>query len=390
MSPPVDVLIHVQHLLGIGHLMRAATLARAMSRRGLALVFVSGGLPVAGLDVGQARFVQLPPLQAGDAAFSFLADAEGRRVGGEVMAARRDQLLSLLEASRPKAILTEMFPFGRRALRIELLAMIEAARRQAQTPRIVSSVRDILNHPISAGKTDWIVETANRWYDLVLVHGDPDFISLERTFPRLKDLTCRIAYTGYVAPEPLAEPPGACGPGREVLVSAGGGAVGLPLLNTAIRARPLTRLADQPWRILVGPSLSERDLRSLAENAPDGVIVERPRRDFRSLLGRARLSISQGGYNTLIEVLQAGVPAVVVPFAEAGENEQTERAMALAERGLVTLTEAHGLTPVRLAQAVDRASPAGAPGDSKARDLDTAGAERSAEIMARLIQEVTS
>ncbi len=393
MSPRVDVLLHVQHLLGIGHLTRAATLARAMSRRGLTLVLVSGGLPVAGLDVGQARFVQLPPLRAGDAAFSFLADARGRPVAGEVKAARRDQLLSLLEDCRPKAILTEMFPFGRRALRFELLPMIEAARRQAQVPKIVSSVRDILNHPIPAEKTDWIVETANRWFDLVLVHGDPDFIPLDRTFPRLRDLACKVAYTGYVAAEiPVAtraESTEDHGIGREVLVSAGGGAVGLPLLTNAVRARPLTRLADLPWRILVGPGLSDREFRSLADGAPDGVIVERPRRSLRSLLGRARLSVSQGGYNTLVEVLQAEVPAVVVPFAEDGETEQTQRATALAERGLVTLVESDGSTPAGLARAIDLAVPDKAPKGSTSRALDTAGAERSAEIMAQLIQEKT-
>ncbi len=42
MSAP-KVLFYVQHLLGIGHLKRATTLARAMNDLGLKVTLVSGG-----------------------------------------------------------------------------------------------------------------------------------------------------------------------------------------------------------------------------------------------------------------------------------------------------------------------------------------------------------
>src|SRR3546814_1376067 len=68
--------------------------------------------------------------------------------------------------------------------------------------------------------------------------------------------------------------------------------------------------------------MPEDDFRASAASAPDGVAVERARSDFVDLLCRARLSISQGGYNTLMEVLATGVPGVVVPFAGGSETEQ--------------------------------------------------------------------
>ena len=71
------VFIWVQHLLGIGHLMRMAHIARHLAAKGWQVDLASGGLPVEGLDVGAARFHQLAPLKAADAAFSGLADAEG-------------------------------------------------------------------------------------------------------------------------------------------------------------------------------------------------------------------------------------------------------------------------------------------------------------------------
>ena len=56
------VFFYVQHLLGIGHLRRAAVLARALAAGGFDVLLVSGGAPVR-LDVGRARRHQLPPLE---------------------------------------------------------------------------------------------------------------------------------------------------------------------------------------------------------------------------------------------------------------------------------------------------------------------------------------
>jgi predicted glycosyltransferase len=97
----------------------------------------------------------------------------------------------------------------------------------------------------------------------------------------------------------------------------------------------------------------EKDFAGLVKLAGDGVVVERSRPDFPALLANCELSISQGGYNTLMETMQAGARAVVVPFAEGGESEQTLRARLLAERGLLEVVEA--LSPGALAAAVERA-----------------------------------
>ena len=58
------VFFHVQHLLGIGQLRRAATLARALADGGFDVLLVSGGAPVQGLAMCAALFHQLPPLRS--------------------------------------------------------------------------------------------------------------------------------------------------------------------------------------------------------------------------------------------------------------------------------------------------------------------------------------
>ena len=110
--------------------------------------------------------------------------------------------------------------------------------------------------------------------------------------------------------------------------------------------------------------------------------VERFRPDFTALLRQARLSISQGGYNTLMEVLDAGLRAVVVPYAGGLETEQTLRANRLAARGLVEVVDEGDLGAGSLAAAVRRAL--GKPPPAGLAGLDTGGAAAAAEALRRL------
>lgn len=376
------VLFYVQHLLGIGHLKRAATLCRAFEAAGLDVTLVSGGQVVPGLDAGAADFVQLSPLRSPDGSFRNLVNEDDEIIDDEFRDARRRTLLDTFEKVRPDIIMTELFPFGRRQLGFEILPLLEAAHKMQPRPCVVSSVRDILVEPGKPERITEMLDRVERFYDLVLVHGDPDFVAFHETFPPAHRIADRIRHTGYVV-----EPPAGKGdrdtPGRdEVIVSAGGGALSEPLFRAAIAARRLTRLKDAPWRLLAGHALPEKSFRSLKACAPDGVIVERARPDFIALLSNCALSISQGGYNTVMDVLAAGARGVIVPYAGGMETEQTLRAARLHARGVIQVIAEADLTPERLAQSVETAldrPPAHAAG------LDLNGAEKSAQILARLV-----
>jgi predicted glycosyltransferase len=169
-----------------------------------------------------------------------------------------------------------------------------------------------------------------------------------------------------------------------VLVSTGGGAVAGPMIDAVLGARPLTRLKTRTWRILAGHNLPEAAFRAYRKQAGDGVTLERARPDFLDLLARAELSISQAGYNTVMEILAAGPPAVVVPFAGGAETEQSLRADLLAERGLLTVVEEAGLDGPALAEGIDRAlARRGTARPSVA--LVTDGAARTADMLARML-----
>jgi predicted glycosyltransferase len=76
-----------------------------------------------------------------------------------------------------------------------------------------------------------------------------------------------------------------------------------------------------------------------------------------------------------MELIAAGCPAVIVPFAEGSESEQGLRGRLLADRGILQLVEPEALTPARLAAAIDQAS---APA---ALSLDLDGAAGTARIL---------
>lgn len=348
------VFFYVQHLLGIGHLRRATTLARALVAGGFDVLLVSGGAPVEGLDLGGARFHQLPPVRAANARLKELAQLDGTPVDETFRAARTRRLLDVFDAEQPDVLLTEQFPFGRTQLRFELLPLLDAAQDRASAPWIVSSVRDVLRRSASPARVDEMVATFEA-FDAVLIHADPALVRLDESFPAWPDIQDRALYTGYVAEsDPARVPQGSFGVG-EVIVSAGGGAVGMPLLQAAIAARPMTGLANRKWRLLVGPNVLAADQTALRAAATDGIVVEPARADFPSLLRNAALSISQAGYNTVVETLCHADRAVLVPFGTARETEQADRARVLVERGMVASVPPDTLTPENLAAAITRA-----------------------------------
>jgi predicted glycosyltransferase len=378
----IRVLFYVQHLLGIGHQRRAATLTRAFARHGMEVTLVSGGHEIPGLDLGGARLAQLPPTRATDLYFKNLVDENDRPIDEAWKQRRIDMLLETWRRHDPDVLLFELFPFGRRQMRFEIIPLLEAATAGAKRPLIVSSVRDILVGQHKPERNDEMVGLVERWFDKVLVHGDPDLVPFERTFPHAARIHDRLHYTGYVVDETGRRgPPGSPGDG-EVLVSAGGGAVGEALLRAAILARPLSSARDLPWRVLLGVNVEPPVLAGLQQLATPGVTVERARGDFPSLLMNGRLSISQGGYNTMMEVLAAQIRAVVVPYAGGIETEQTLRARLLAERGRLELVDEKTMTPEAIAAAVDRALAGPPPSTAK---LDTNGAKASARLLAEWV-----
>jgi predicted glycosyltransferase len=383
---PKRVLFHVQYLLGIGHLQRSLRIAEALLDAGVAVTMAQGGPPVpeiaraSGIDI-----VQLPPIRARDATFA-LSDEAGAPVTDALRGARRATLLAAVAAARPDAVVIEGFPFARRAFRFELDPLIAAA--QAAGAPVICSVRDIPTVRPDPARLAEIVARVERDFTTVLVHGDADFIPFDVAFPAAPQIADRLHYTGYVTAAPggprasrTSAAAAPASPEGEVLVSVGGGgAGGRALLAAALAARRAGCLAERPWRILAGTSLPEAEFAAVRDAAPAGVTIERFRADFPTLLTRCHVSVSQSGYNTVLDLLAARTRAVLVPFSAERETEQQIRAEHLAARGAAVLLRESDLSAATLGAAIERA----AGHEPRPIALATDGARRSAALITGL------
>ncbi|MBL4720113.1 MAG: glycosyl transferase [Alphaproteobacteria bacterium] len=356
------ILFYVQHILGVGHQTRAAAIARALRAAGLEVTYVTGGSEDLALDLNGATIVQLPPTRATDASFKTLVDENGHPIDANWEQRRRSLLLETFQNTAPDAVLIEGYPFARRRFQFELLPLLKAAKARG-TP-VAISVRDILVQKKNPDRVQETIDIVNTYCTTVLVHGDPAFIAFDETFPAADAIADKIQYTGYISsdsntPNALISPPRK----REgVVVSVGGGAVGAPLVRAALAARPLTRFRDAPWRIITGPNFPKSERLKLS--APEGVTLETFSTRFRDMLAQSALSVSQAGYNTIMDLLATETPAVLAPFSQDGETEQSVRAKLLAnEAGFNVVSEA-ALTPSRLARAIDETALKHAPDPS--------------------------
>ncbi|MEF2553690.1 glycosyltransferase [Aurantimonas sp. A2-1-M11] len=370
------VLFHVQHLLGVGHLRRGELLSDAMAKQGLSVTVALGGLPVAEMPFASAHVVQLPPAHIDGANFKTLYDADGQPITDAWRAARRDALLALYDEVRPDIVLLEMFPFGRWRFKFELVPLLERASRDKPRVRCVTSVRDILvetKHPERAAKG---AALARAHLDAVLVHSDPSLFAFAQTYPHAREIDDLIRYTGYVT-EPAER--GAADDNGEVIVSAGGGAAAGMLMRTVMAARPHTPLADRVWRFLTGPRLTEDEFQALAAAADARTIVKRFETNFQERLDGCALSISQAGYNTVMNLLRAEARAVVVPYDEGEETEQWFRADRMGKMGLLSVVPTSQLSATTMAAAVTDAWRR-SPGERPSIDLE--GAANAAAMIA--------
>ncbi len=365
------VFIWVQHLLGLGHYSRACTLTAALRDGGFDVTLASGGVTPPNSVPERVTFVQLPPARAKDELFDELVDANGALVDQSWHDTRRAALLAAFERSNPDVVITETFPFGRRLLNFELHALIDTARARRPKPLIVASLRDILQRPRKNDRATAMVAYAHTHYDALLIHGDSSIVRLEESFAETTKLTDLFNYTGYICGAPSSNSAAS----NEILVSAGGGAAGKTLIETALKARAHSKNKHRPWTFVTGP------LTDHLQPAGENVTIVRSLPDFRRRLARAAVSISQAGYNTLVEAVAAGTPTLAVPFETDREKEQRLRAEKFAERGWISLMHQRDITPETLAIQIDTL----AESKRKPAQIDLNGGAQSAAILKQLL-----
>lgn len=318
------ILLYVQSLLGRGHLVRAANLARALSRD-FEIFLIDGGGSVP--FVGDVKRASLPIIRS-DIGFTELVDGAGLLVDEHYKQRRRDLLLRHYDDFCPDIVIVESYPLARRGFAFELEPLLLKAG--ADKVLRICSVRDILVFDGNFRKQESILQKLKN-IDRVWVHGDKEFCALERSMPFASEFCDKIIYSGYIAPEVLLSERVAT---NRVVVSGGGGAAALLFYQQLLVLAE--QLPQYEWLFLLGENFGVPDF---GAGKPSYISCEHNSADFHLLLQTAKVSISQAGYNTVMDIILCGAPSLLLAFTgeQGAESEQPLRATLLQDLGRVKI-----------------------------------------------------
>jgi predicted glycosyltransferase len=368
------VLLYCEVNRGLGHWVRTATIAKGFSKRFQTVLVCTGDFRD---DIEIPPDIELVRFQRGA---HYPSPTKKSGWGTD--------LIELLARVRPQAILIEYFPFGRTQSAVYLVPFLRAARTMQPSPLILSSVRDIQEQCLmEQEKFDRrVVQTVNRLYDGVLVHSDPQLIQLQETFALASQLQKPVLHTGFVTaqmPLPLRRTTDA---ENTCLISVGGGGGGESVLRVAVHCAKLGLFpSDMTVHVAAGSLIPEEVWQELVQETAGLPQFKLTRwlPNMKDEMRKACVSVSRCGYNTALDLMATGVRALVIPFVETEEDEQTYRARKMEALGLVRVLEEGYLTPERLATEVAATRTF----EPRRLNVDMEGAGRTVDLVEAMVEQ---
>lgn len=347
------IVYYCQHVLGVGHFHRSLEICKALARNHETHMILGG--PKVELHDSTIGYFQLPGLEM-DKNFQNLRPCDPTLSLEQVKKDRSDQLFSFISSLSPDIFIIELYPFGRKAFRFELDPVLQGIKVGSLPSCLVfCSLRDILVEREDQEKFEKrVLATFNNYFHGLLIHADDELMSLETTFSRASELIPPVRYTGYVTPrsrlmgrQQKRKELGLHPNDRLIVVSIGGGNVGHELLEACLDAFGHINQKNYFLQIFTGPYSENSLLEHLKENTCSRVTITRFTNNFSNWLAAADLSVSMAGYNTCMNVLAEGVPALLYPFNQ--NSEQRMRAEKLLSHHALHLLAPQELHPTSLA-----------------------------------------
>ncbi|MDE2133698.1 MAG: hypothetical protein KGM97_04480 [Alphaproteobacteria bacterium] len=390
LARPPRVFLYSHDTYGLGHLRRNLAIAEHLLAREPAFsVRLLTGSPVIGswtlpegLDV-----TALPPVVK--TGVETYAPRDSTLPFGLVKAYREALILGAVIAERPDIFLVDHAPAGMNA---ELLSTLAFIRREIPGTQVMLGLRDIIDSPGTVREI-WdqqgIIPLLENLYDRILVYGSRLLFDVVENYGIPARVAAKLSYCGYVARPRKRAGSAPIGAQPVFLVTAGGGEDGYFLMEAYLKALAILPAGLARSRIVTGPLMSaaqRRALDALAAGDPDIEIISSTT-DLPTMLEQADLVIAMGGYNTSVEIVASGKPAILVPRA-APRAEQRMRAAMLAQLGLVLSLEQGPELDVRLARLVETAL-AGTKSRAPRYALDLDGASRVGDLFEAVTQAET-
>jgi predicted glycosyltransferase len=349
----VRSLLFCNEMMGLGHLRRGLVVASSLvsSHEDSTALVITGSHALGAMQVPAGVDVMKLPTAAVDAQSAWLAStvrppARLAIASGDIQELRAQLSLAAVRSFQPDVVLVDYSPLGRDG---DLIPALEWLRAENECTTALG-LWEVSDRHDQSQWTPERIAAVRGLYDLVIIYGEPSSDDVRVGLLRAAGIP--VETTGVIGAAPVARGAEDLGVGY-LLVTAGGGADGYPLLHTAlaaIRERPL----PVPAVLVAGPLMPREQFAELIRTARGlDARVYRVRTDMDAVIAGARAVVSMAGYNTVAELLGSGKPALLVPRTFP-RDEQLRRARRWATTGRLDLLEPDGLTPGQLREALGR------------------------------------
>jgi predicted glycosyltransferase len=351
------IVLYFQSMVGLGHYLRGREIGRALGSRGHRVIWLCGGRRVEEPAPPGVEMVDLPGLVMAHN-YSLPTASEPGRSLDEVRRERIKRIKQVFAGQTVDMFLVDLFPFGRRQMKFELLPTLERIHKGSWgNIKVACSLRDVIEPNFNFKKdARRALGLLHYYFDHLLLHADPAVQPMKNTFRYADDIEIPIHYTGYVTSHPspdardrLRGQMGLSPEDKLIITSLGAGAAGEELLGAVMQAHALLP-GQPPVHLLMstGPRLAEPLAGQLTRRAAaqSRVRLTPFMNDFADHLAAADLSISLAG-TSVLTALAAGVSILALPFQN---EEQPQRAQYLADLGVIGQLTEEDLEPQRLAQ----------------------------------------
>jgi len=380
---PKKIIFYCQHSIGIGHLIRSFALVSSLHKT-FQVCLISGGEFPKGLPIPSGiEFIQLPPV--GINQNNCLEAIESNEPVYRVMKQRQKIIVNYYKEFEPDFLITEFFPFGKIQFLGELSPVLKLIKNKEKQTKVLCSLRDVLEPSFNNSKLgpDFGVKIINEFYDAILVHGDKDFITLDKSFTQIDRIKAPLFYTGYVTNltyqqkikrEDFSE----------IVLSAGGGKIAYPFIFKIVNSFIKYGFGEKiQLRIITGPMFPIEKFKELKTRVCNqrNIILHHSVESVHDYWKKAKLSISSGGYNTLIELISSKIPALVAPYRNETNSEQELRSSILEQKGLIKMMYYEDLNEEEISREVSNAllfTPS-------EQQIDLEGADKTRKILESLV-----
>ena len=389
MAKPV-LMYCLKHDSGTSSSARAVTIANRLCHRFEVVIVADTRLPASLYVDPRIDFVELPPI--GGQPRSSATNGNGTNGNGSKPAllqsdiARRGALfLERYSRIKPDVILIEEYPIGDNPLCGSLMPMLERIRfGYPASPLVVGSLSNFYSDPWKDHRAgdDKAAEILNDYFDALLVHSDSGFARLGEFFQPGNAPSTPIYHTGFIAAE---APPDKARAERQrrIVVSLDGGIDNGRMCRAAVDAHKLLWEVERVSMTLVtGHSMEDGDWRELCAVAEslDGLDVRRTLDNPAAEFSGASWVVSHADHDSALDVVAAGVPALLVPIDDKNRGEQVDRGRRLAHWGIGQVLMPNHLNGVSLANSLHQMIH----GERAAPTFNLDGAEVSANILYHL------